>query len=262
MTTSEAGCAVGSRRQMGVTILLSGLSETAMVLAAGLGTRMRPLSATRPKCLIPVAGRPPLDRVLDQLAAAGVQTAVVNLHYRAEAIRRHLASRTSPRIVFSDEGERLLDTGGGVAKALPQLGAKPFFVANAISLWLDEGGNSLGRLARTFDPARMDALLLLHPRVTAVGHEGPGDFSMASDGRLTRRSEGGEAELVFIGVQVLRPELFADAPPGPFSLNLLYDKAAAQGRLFGLCHKGVWLNLKTAAALAAAERALADREAG
>ena len=228
----------------------------AMVLAAGLGTRMRPLSETMPKCLLPVGGRSPLDRALDRLAAAGIETVVVNLHYRGEAIRRHLAARRAPRIVFSDESARLLDTGGGVAKALPRLGAKPFLVVNAISLWLDAGRDSLERLAQAFDPARMDALLLLHPRATAVGYEGAGDFALASDGRLARRPPAGEAEFVFTGVQVLRPELFADVPAGPFSLNLLYDKAATEGRLFGLPHQGTWLNLKTPAALAAAERAL------
>lgn len=227
-----------------------------MVLAAGLGMRMRPLSESVPKCLLPVAGRRPLDRALDRLAAAGIEAAVVNLHYRAETVRRHLAPRAAPRIIFSDESHQLLDTGGGVAKALPLLGRRPFIAVNAIALWLDDGEDSLARLARGFDPARMDALLLVHPRTTAVGYDGAGDFLLDSDGRLVRRPAAGEADFVFTGVQVLRPELFAGAPAGPFSLNLLYDRAAAAGRLFGLRHRGTWVHLKTPAALAAAERAL------
>ena len=233
------------------------IPKTAMVLAAGLGTRMRPLSDERPKSLLPVAGRAPLDRVLDRLAEAGVARAVVNLHYKAEMVRRHLAGRDRPGIVFSDETEALLDTGGGVARALPLLGPGPLLVVNGISLWQDEAGDSLARLAGAFAPAAMDALLLLHPAASAVGYEGDGDFAMAGDGRLSRRPQGGRAPYVFIGVQMLRRELFDDVPAGAFSLNLLYDRAAAAGRLYGLEHRGRWLNLKTPAALAAAEQALA-----
>lgn len=233
-----------------------------MVLAAGLGTRMRPLSLARPKCLLPLAGSTPLDRALDRLARAGVVRAAVNLHYRAEAIRAHLAGRRAPEIVFSDESEAILDTGGGVAKALALLGPRPFFVVNAVSLWTDGEGDALAALAEAFDPARMDALLLVHPRAEAVGYDGPGDFALGPDGRLTRRPAEGVAGYVFTGVQILRPELFEAAPAGPFSLNLLYDEAAARGRLHGLRHRGRWLNLKTPAALALAERALAGEAGG
>jgi MurNAc alpha-1-phosphate uridylyltransferase len=228
-----------------------------MVLAAGLGMRMRPLSEAVPKCLLPVAGRAPLDRVLDRLAAAGVERAVVNLHHQADAIRHHLAGRTAPEIAFSDESRALLDTGGGVAKALPQLGEGPLLVVNAISLWRDAGAESLCRLAAAFEPERMDALLLLHPVANAIGYDGPGDFALAADGRLARRRPGASALHVFIGVQLLSPALFDDAPAGAFSLNLVYDRAAAAGRLHGLEHHGTWVNLKTPEALAAAERALA-----
>lgn len=233
------------------------LPKTAMVLAAGLGTRMRPLSDERPKSLLPVAGRATLDRVLDRLAAAGVARAVVNLHYKADMVRRHLADRRTPEVVFSDETDALLDTGGGVAYALPLLDLGPLLVVNGISLWQDDGEDALRRLAAAFRPEAMDALLLLYPAADVVGYDGAGDFAMDAAGRLSRRPEGGRAPYVFIGVQMLRRELFDEVPPGAFSLNLLYDRAAATGRLFGLVHRGRWLNLKTPAALAAAERALA-----
>jgi MurNAc alpha-1-phosphate uridylyltransferase len=233
------------------------IPKIAMVLAAGLGTRMRPLSETRPKCLLPVAGRPTLDRVLDHLEEAGVETAVVNLHYRPEMIRAHLAGREAPRLVFSDESDAILDTGGGVARALDALGPRPFYVVNGISLWSDgAGGSALRRLAQDFEPERMDALLLLQACDRAIGYDGDGDFDMTTDGRLVRRRPDGRAAYVFVGAQILRPELFQDAPAGAFSLNLLYDRARDAGRLFGLAHDGDWMNLKTPEALAEAERAL------
>ena len=238
------------------------MPKTAMLLAAGYGMRMRPLSDERPKCLLPVAGRATIDRALDHLESAGVETVVVNLHYKAAMIRAHLADRDSPRLVFSDESEGLLDTGGGVARALGALGPKPFFAVNAISLWSDAGANSLHRLAETFAPDSMDALLLLHGVATAIGYDGVGDFQIAADGGLARRQQGETAAHVFIGVQILRPELFRGCPAGPFSLNLLYDQAQAAGRLFGLRHDGAWMNLKTPDALAAAERALSGAETG
>ncbi len=237
------------------------MAKTAMVLAAGLGTRMRPLSEARPKCLLPVAGRATLDRVLDRLEAAGVDTVVINLHYKGDLIRAHLAGRTRPDVVFSDESEVILDTGGGVARMLETLGPAPFLVVNAISLWTDAGRAALDRLADAFEPARMDALLLLHPVATAIGYQGDGDFEIAADGGLRRRQPGKTASHVFTGAQILRPEIFQGAPEGAFSLNLLYDRAGARGRLFGLVHDGAWMNLKTPEALAAADRALGG-EAG
>ncbi len=230
--------------------------ETAMVLAAGLGTRMRPLSEARPKCLLPVAGRATLDRVLDQLENAGVRRSVVNLHYKGRMIERHLASRVRPEITFSDEGSEILDTGGGIAKALHHFAGGPFFAINAISLWRDGNGNSLARMAGMFDPTAMDALLLLHPTTTAIGYPGSGDFTMTADGRLARRGERELAPFVFTGAQILHPALFEGCPKGRFSLNLLYDRARAAGRLFGLRHEGAWMNLKTPDGLAAAERTL------
>ncbi len=234
-----------------------------MVLAAGRGRRMRPSSDTSPKSLLAVGGTATLDRVLDHLARAGVRRAVVNLHHQGPRFRAHLGNREVPAVAFSDEAEALLDTGGGVRLALGRLGAAPFFVVNAISLWLDGPRPALGRLAAEFDPEGMDALLLVHATARAVGYDGAGDFHLLSDGRLARRGAGQTARHVFTGVQILAPELFVDAPEGAFSLNRLYDRAEAAGRLFGLAHDGEWMNLKTPEGLAVARETFsAHPEAG
>jgi N-acetyl-alpha-D-muramate 1-phosphate uridylyltransferase len=232
---------------------------TAMVLAAGLGTRMRPLTDTKPKPLIEVAGRSMLDRILDHLAAAGVGTAVVNLHHLGGQIRAHLANRQQPRIVLSDETDRLLETGGGVCRALPLLGPAPFFVLNGDVLWQDGVKPTLLDLASFWRDAEMDALLLMHPTGTALGYEGLGDFLMDQHGRLVRRSVG-VAPFLFAGIQILHPRLFADCTPEPFSLNRLYDRAAANGRLYGARHLGRWMHIGTPAGLAEAELALKHGE--
>ncbi len=232
------------------------LPDHAMVLAAGLGTRMRPLTDKIPKPLVPVAGKPLLDYALDKLANAGVTTAVVNVHYLADQIERHLADRRTPAIVFSDERERLLDTGGGVVKALPQLGQTPFFHVNSDTLWIDGVTPNLTRLAQAFDPAHMDALLLLAPTAGSVGYTGKGDFAMDADGTLRRRAENEVLPFVYAGVALLAPTLFADAPPGVFSLNLLFDRAAAKGRLAGLRLEGLWMHVGTPEAIAEAEAAM------
>ena len=228
-----------------------------MVLAAGRGERMRPLTETRPKPLISVAGKPLLDHVLDRLASAGVALAVVNVHYLADQIEAHLAGRTSPRIVVSDEREELLDTGGGVAKALPTLGPAPFFHINSDSIWIDGVTPNLARLAETFDPAAMDALLLLAPSADSIGYAGRGDFVMTPDRLLRRRAEREVAPFVYAGAAILRPELFAGAPRGPFSLTRLFDRAAEAGRLQGLRLEGVWMHVGTPDAIAKAEAAIA-----
>ncbi len=232
------------------------LPDHAMVLAAGLGTRMRPLTDKIPKPLVPVAGKPLLDYALDKLADAGVTTAVVNVHYLADQIERHLADRRTPAIVFSDEREKLLDTGGGVVKALPQLGQTPFFHVNSDTLWIDGVTPNLTRLAQAFDPAHMDALLLLAPTAGSVGYTGKGDFAMDADGTLRRRAENEVLPFVYAGVALLAPTLFADAPPGVFSLNLLFDLAAAKGRLAGLRLEGLWMHVGTPEAIAEAEAAM------
>ena len=228
----------------------------AMVLAAGRGLRMRPLTDRVPKPLIAVGGVTMLERVLDHLAAAGVETAVVNTHWHADQVEERLAARFVPRVVVSRETD-LLETGGGVVNALPRLGTAAFFVANADIVWTDGPSPALGRLAAAWRDAVMDALLLVHPVTGAVGYDGAGDFHMDASGRLAARAAAG-APLVFAGVQILHPRLFADAPGGAFSLNVLYRRAAAAGRLFGLVHDGAWYHVGTPPALAAA-RAAFDR---
>jgi MurNAc alpha-1-phosphate uridylyltransferase len=227
----------------------------AMVLAAGLGERMRPLTDTRPKPLIEVHGQSLLDYILDRLDEAGVADAVINLFYLGEMIEAHLAGRERPRIVFSREAARL-ETGGGVRHALPLLGDAPFYVINGDVRWLDGRTPALLRLAEAWDPAAMDALLLLHPTAFAVGYEGSGDFVLAPDGRLRRRREREIAPFVFAGLQILHPRVFADAPAGPFSLNRIYDAAQEAERLWGVRHDGEWFHIGTPAGLAEVEAAL------
>jgi MurNAc alpha-1-phosphate uridylyltransferase len=228
-----------------------------MVLAAGLGARMRPLTDVTPKPLVRVGGRALIDHVLDRLAAAGTDTAVVNVHYRADDIERHLGTRRTPNIVISDERAELLNTGGAVAKALPLLGAVPFFHLNSDTLWSEGVTPNLVRLAEAFDSACMDAMLLLAAATSSIGYAGRGDFTMAGDGKLQRRLERDVAPFVFAGAAILSPALFTDAPPGAFSLNLLFDRAIAAGRLYGLRLDGVWMHVGTAEAVLAAEAALA-----
>jgi len=236
--------------------VMGGTPRTAMVLAAGLGERMRPLTDTLPKPLVQVAGKALIDHVLDRLAGAGVQRAVVNMHYRAEQLERHLKDRKRPSVVLSDERGLLLGTGGGVAKALPQLGDAPFLLMNSDSIWVDGVKPNLARLAETFDPAGMDALLLLATAAGSTGYSGRGDFLMAADGRLRPRGEREVAPFVYAGVAILSPALFKDAPPGEFSLTRLFDRAAAAGRLFGIRLDGLWMHVGTAESVAAAEAAI------
>jgi N-acetyl-alpha-D-muramate 1-phosphate uridylyltransferase len=231
--------------------------RTAMVLAAGLGERMRPLTDRIPKPLVPVAGKALIDRVLDRLAAAGIERAVVNVHYLADLIEGHLKGRTKPQIVISDEREKLLNTGGGVVKALGLIGNEPFIHVNSDTIWIDGVKPNLERLAEAFDPARMDALLLLAPVSTSIGYAGRGDFTMATEGRLKRRPERDVAPFVYAGAAVLRPELFKDAPAGAFPLTALFNRAEASGRLHGLRLEGVWMHVGTPQAIAEAEAAIA-----
>jgi MurNAc alpha-1-phosphate uridylyltransferase len=228
----------------------------AMVLAAGKGLRLRPITLSRPKPLVEVGGQTMLDGALDRLAEAGVAEAVVNAHYLGQMIESHLQGRTRPRIHLSHE-EALLETGGGVKKALPLLGEEPFFVVNGDILWRDGKVPALRRLAEAWDGARMDALLLLQPTATAVGYEGLGDFVMDQLGRLRRREEGEVAPFLFAGLQILAPGLFAGTPDGPFSLNLIYDRALAAQRLYGLRHDGTWYHVGTPEDLQRVEAALA-----
>jgi len=231
-----------------------GRIECAMVLAAGLGKRMRPLTDDRPKPLVELAGRSLLDRALDGLAAAGMTRFVVNTHYRGEMIAAHLAGRDA--IVLSHES-LLLETGGGVNAALPHLGDDAFFVVNSDAVWRDGKESTIARMAGRWDDAAMDALLLLVPMAAISGNMGdhPGDYHLDGDGRARRRAQGESAPFLFGGIQILHPRLFGDAPEGPFSLNILYDRAQHAGRLFGLRHDGEWFHVGSPAELASAERA-------
>jgi len=231
--------------------------HSAMVLAAGRGERMRPLTNRLPKPLVAVAGKPLLDHVLDRLTAAGIDRVVVNVHYLADLIERHLAGRQTPRIAISDEREKLLDTGGGVVKALAALGGEPFFHVNSDTIWIDGEKPNLERLAEAFDPTSMDALLLLAPAAASIGYAGRGDYTMTTDGRLRRRPEQGVAPFVYAGAALLRPELFKDAPAGVFPLTVLFDRAEREGRLHGLRLEGVWMHVGTPEAIAQAEAAIA-----
>ncbi|MCA0049593.1 nucleotidyltransferase family protein [Mesorhizobium sp. B283B1A] len=230
--------------------------QTAIVLAAGLGKRMRPITDAIPKPLVRIAGKTLLDWGLDSLAAAGVGKAVVNVHYLPEQIVAHVAQRHVPRVIISDESERLLDSAGGIVKALPQLGAQPFYILNADTFWIDHGPLNLGRLALAWDAAKMDILLMLADLHQATGHCGSTDFLVAPDGAL-RRSKGDPAGLIYAGAAIVHPRLFADASAEPHSLNAYFDKAIAAGRLFGMPMRGHWITVGTPDAIPLAEAAVA-----
>lgn len=232
---------------------------TAMVLAAGLGKRMRPLTATRPKPLVEVAGKPLLDHALDRVRAAGVKRAVVNVHYLADALEAHLKHQAQGlEILVSDERSQLLETGGGLVKALPLIPDDPFLVVNSDNLWVDGPADSIRSLAARWDDAAMDALLLLVPLARANCHTGRGDFHMDGAGRLSRRKPGRIAPFVFTGVQIVSKRLFEGTEPEPFSLNLLWDRAMAQGRVYGMTHNGLWFDVGTPPAVKRTEEMLAS----
>ena len=231
-----------------------------MVLAAGLGTRMGVLTAACPKPLLPLGGRPMIDLALDRCAAAGVGRAVINLHYLGHMIRAHLAARETPEVVFSEETPEILETGGGVAQALPLLGPAPFYVVNSDSVWL--GPNPLDMLARAWDPGRMEALLLLVPRERARAYVRPGDFYLDAEGGPPRRRGPREtAPLVYSGAQIIAPGAFAGAPEGAFSVNLVWDRLLAAGRLAAVVYPGGWIDVGTPAGLVEAEAALREARA-
>lgn len=232
-----------------------------MVLAAGLGTRMQPLTDKKPKAMVEVSGRTLIDRVIDRLEKAGVSEVVVNVHHRADILEKHLKARTSPKINISDERAALLDSGGGVKKALPLLGKEPFFLLNADTIWIESVRPNLPALGAMFDPARMDILLLLAATSGSVGYDGKGDFDACSEGRLSRRTEGRISPFVYAGAAVLKPDIFAKTPDGPFSLNLLFDRAIETGRLYGLRLDGLWMHVGTPEAVAEAETSYARHSA-
>ena len=233
------------------------MPQTAMVLAAGLGKRMRPITDTIPKPMVPVAGKPLLDWGLDHLAEAGVQNAVINVHYLADQIEAHLSKRNGFAFQISDERESLLESGGGIVKALPLLGGDPFFLINSDTFWLDEGEANLVRLARTFDPEAMDILLMLAAHGQATGHGDKSDFTIGQDGRLARYAEGGGAGYIYAGAAILHPRIFVSAGTDAHSLNREFTAAIAAGRLFGMPMHGRWITVGTPDAIAPAEAIVA-----
>ncbi len=233
-----------------------GRPQTGMILAAGRGTRMRPLSAITPKPLIPVAGKALIDRALDKLQIAGVERTVVNVHYLADLVEVHAKRAAECELVISDERDVLLETGGGITKALPSLGQDPFYLLNSDSFWMEGVANNLSLLADHWDDSKMDALLLLAPTVSAIGYEGKGDFKMDKDGRLTRRDARSVSPFVYSGAAILHPRLFQDAPVGAHSLNVQFDQAIEAGRLFGLSMDGIWLHVGEPCAIDQAEKAI------
>jgi MurNAc alpha-1-phosphate uridylyltransferase len=234
---------------------------TAMLLAAGLAVRMRPLTDATAKPLLPLGGRPLIDHALEQLVEAGVHTVVVNAFWQADRLAAHLAGRTRPRIILRRESA-LLDTGGGVRAALDVLGDAAFFVVNGDAFWLDGPHSALARLAEAFDPERLDAVLLVHRTAHVRAEVGFGDFMVDKLGRLHRRAEREVAPYVYAGLQIVSPALFADAPEGPFSMNLLWDRAIAADRARAVVHDGLWFHLSTPADLSDAESVLHLRRAG
>jgi MurNAc alpha-1-phosphate uridylyltransferase len=234
--------------------------ETAMVMAAGLGKRMRPLTATQPKPLIKVAGKALIDHVFDRLRAAGVKRAVVNVHYLADAIEAHLRARIKDiEIVISDERGQLMETGGGLVQARELIGDKPFIVVNSDNLWLDGPTDTIRSLAAAWDDAAMDALLLLVPLARANCHAGQGDFHLDQQGRITgRRKPGRVAPFVYTGLQILSPRVIADWPEGPFSTMLFWERAIAAGRAYGFVHEGLWFDVGTPQAVKQVEAMLTD----
>jgi MurNAc alpha-1-phosphate uridylyltransferase len=231
---------------------------TAMVLAAGVGSRMRPLTDDRPKALVEVAGRPLIDHMLDRLGEAGVTRAVVNVHAFADQLEAHLARRSrAPAIVISDERGELLETGGGLNKARALLGEAPVFVGNIDSVWIEQGAPALVSLAKAFDPAKMDVCLLLTPTQAAMGFDGPGDFFKDSDGRLTFRGDAAAAPFAYIGAHICKPQIVEGEPLAPFSLARVWRRLAPLGRLYGVVLEGEWMHVGDPAARDAAEARLA-----
>lgn len=230
-------------------------SDTAMIMAAGLGKRMRPLTTTRPKPMVKVAGKPLIDHALDRLAEAGVANAVVNVHYLPDALEAHVLARAAPRCVISDEREQLLETGGGMVRAQPLL-PDPFFCVNSDNLWLDGPVNTFRQLSDAWNPDSMDALLLLVPHTGASNFQGKGDFHLDPLGRISRRRSGRIAPFIYTGIQLVSHRLLRDPPDGPFSTNVLWSRAIEEGRLFGTTFSGKWFEVGTPEAIAPTESAL------
>jgi len=226
----------------------------AMIMAAGLGTRMRPLTLSRPKPLVTVGGKALIDYAIDRLKAAGVTEFVVNLHYKADMLRQHLEARTDVKIIFTDETEGLLGTGGGIVNALKYFKDEPFFIHNSDTIWIEGYGPALERMKEMWNPDKMDGLLLLAPLISSMGYEGKGDFFMDSEGHLSRVPAGRVSPFAYPGVQIVHPRLFDNAPDGTFSVNILWDRAIEAQRLYGMRLEGTWIHVGTPQAVEEAER--------
>lgn len=236
------------------------MPDTAMILAAGLGKRMRPLTDTVPKPLVPVDGKPMIDYVFDSLQQAGIRRIVVNVHYLADQLVRHISARMGDDVVISDERGELLESGGAIVRALPMIGTEPFYVLNADTFWLEPPGEMahLSSLAAAWEPERMDMLLTAAPMDRVVGYGGKGDFLLHADSRISRYDGMSPDPHVNMGAAIVSPSIFDNAPAGPFSLNHCYDQAIAAGRLFGLPGRGLWLTIGTPQAIGEAEEAMRD----
>ncbi len=228
-----------------------------MIMAAGLGTRMRPLTNDRPKPLVTVHGKALIDHAIDRLAAAGVNMIVVNVHYHADMLKAHLAKRKDVEIRISDESDQLMDSGGGIARALHHFNGEPFFTHNSDSVWVEGTGHALDKLKANWNPDAMDALMLLAPTVTSICYEGRGDFNMDAEGRLSRVGELKVAPFVWMGVQILHPRLF-EGQSGKFSINPLWDRAIEKGRLYGMRLEGTWMHIDRPEAVTESEEFFAD----
>lgn len=250
---------VGTGGEVGLSAstAMKSVPDTVMVFAAGLGKRMRPVTETIPKPLVKIAGRAMIDHMLDRFAEIGVKRAIVNVHYLADQLERHLAERKTPEIVISNEREKLLDQGGGIKKVLPLIGDSPFFICNTDAIWLEGAQSNLARLRERWDPAEMDVLLLVASSATSIGVDWAGDFLMDSEGRLTRRAENEVAPFVYAGIGIMKPQLFANIKEDVFRLGPFFFAAAEQGRLFGQRLDGQWLHVGTPDAIEEAERAIA-----
>ena len=239
---------------------MSGRPDTAMVFAAGLGTRMRPISDTIPKPLVKVAGKALIDHCLDLFVKAGVRRAIVNVHYLADQIEAHVKNRKHPQIIISDERAKLLDQGGGIKKVLPLFDAQPFYLCNTDAFWIEDSVSNIARLGDQWDPQRMDALLLVAATATSVGVDWQGDFHMDDQGRLSKRAEGEAAAYVYSGVGIIKPQLFAQETEDVFRLAPFLFDAAKKGRLFGCVLDGQWLHVGTPAAIGEAEAAISNHQ--
>ena len=232
--------------------------DTAMVMAAGHGTRMRHLTKDTPKALIEVAGKPMVDHAIDRLQAAGIKRIIVNIHAFADQLRAHLEARNDDSIIISDETGELLETGGGIKKALPLLGDKPIITHNCDSIWVEGMGKTLPRLLEAYDAEKMDALLVLAVTANIVGDVARGDFTMDAEGRIEWREVNSVAPFMYTGVQIIKPELYAPVTDTAFSTTKVWRGLIENQRAYGLRHDGVWMHVGTPEALEDAEAFLRD----